>query len=98
MLWPGSIIFVGEKMPGAGVAVYALMAAGGDLGASVAPQLVGIASDFVGASAMGAGLSSTLGMNAEQIGMRAGLLIAAAFPLAGIIVTLILKRHFKKEK
>lgn len=98
MLWPGSIIFVGEKMPGAGVAVYAMMAAGGDLGASVAPQIVGIASDYVGASPLGTSLSASLGMNAEQIGMRAGLLIAAAFPLLGIAVTLVLKRHFDRAK
>ena len=45
MLWPGTIICVGEKYPSAGVWVYALMAAGGDMGASVAPQLVGIIAD-----------------------------------------------------
>lgn len=34
-----------EKIPSAGVAAYALMAAGGDLGASVAPQLLGVIAD-----------------------------------------------------
>lgn len=47
MLWPGTIICVGEKYPSAGVWVYALMAAGGDMGASVAPQLVGIIADNI---------------------------------------------------
>lgn len=37
MLWPGTLILMEEKIPSAGVAAYALMAAGGDLGASVAP-------------------------------------------------------------
>lgn len=45
MLWPGTLIMMEEKIPGVGVATYALMAAGGDLGASVAPQLMGIVAD-----------------------------------------------------
>lgn len=45
MLWPGTLIMMEEKIPGVGVAAYALMAAGGDLGASVAPQLMGIVAD-----------------------------------------------------
>lgn len=48
MLWPGSLIAVADRIPSGGVVMYAMMAAGGDLGASVAPQLVGIASDAVG--------------------------------------------------
>ncbi len=45
MLWPGTLIMMEEKIPSAGVAAYALMAAGGDLGASVAPQLLGVIAD-----------------------------------------------------
>ena len=48
MLWPGTLILMEENMPGVGVVGYALMAAGGDLGASVAPQLMGIISDHAG--------------------------------------------------
>ena len=42
MLWPGTLILMEEKMPNPGVAAYALMAAGGDFGASIAPQLLGV--------------------------------------------------------
>lgn len=45
MLWPGTLIMMDENVHGAGVAAYALMAAGGDLGASVAPQLLGVIAD-----------------------------------------------------
>lgn len=45
MLWPGTLILMEEKISGVGVAAYAIMAAGGDLGASVAPQLLGIIAD-----------------------------------------------------
>lgn len=48
MLWPGTLILMEEKIPSAGVAAYALMAAGGDLGASVAPQLMGMVADHFG--------------------------------------------------
>ncbi len=97
MLWPGTIIFVGEQFPSAGVAVYALMAAGGDMGASIAPQLVGIFSDTIGASSFAADLAQVLQISAEQVGMRAGLLISAIFPLAGAMVILYMKRYFKKR-
>ncbi len=45
MLWPGTLIMMEEKIPDVGVAAYALMAAGGDLGASVAPQIMGVVAD-----------------------------------------------------
>lgn len=45
MLWPGSLIMMEENIPCASVTLYALMAAGGDFGASVAPQLMGIVAD-----------------------------------------------------
>lgn len=48
MLWPGTLIMMEEKIPNVGVASFALMAAGGDLGASVAPQLLGIIADHAG--------------------------------------------------
>ena len=41
----GHIVLMEEKILGVGVASYALMAAGGDLGASVSPQLLGIIAD-----------------------------------------------------
>ena len=51
MLWPGTLIYLGGKIPDASVSVYALMAAGGDMGASVVPQLVGIIADITGIQA-----------------------------------------------
>lgn len=48
MLWPGSLVAVAERIPGGGVVMYAMMAAGGDIGASVGPQLAGIFADVAG--------------------------------------------------
>ncbi len=97
MLWPGTLIYTEEKFPNVGVAVYALLAAGGDFGASVAPQLVGIAADKVGESTFALELSQTLGITAEQIGMRSGILISALFPILGVILILYMKRYFAKR-
>ncbi len=97
MLWPGALIFMEEKLPGAGVAAYALMASGGDLGASIAPQLMGIVVDKVTASAFAANLATQTGLTAEQIGMKSGMLLTTVFPLIGIIALAITVRYFKKK-
>ena len=97
MLWPGPLLMMEEKIPGAGVAAFALMAAGGDLGASVAPQLMGVVIDQVAASQLAADLSITLGMTTEQIGMKTGMLVCALFPLLGTLLLLFIIRFFKKE-
>lgn len=48
MLWPGTIVYTNSKYISCGVGVYALLAAGGDLGASLSPQLLGIVADSFG--------------------------------------------------
>ena len=98
MLWPGTLIMMEENVPGAGVAAFALMAAGGDLGASVAPQLMGVVIDRVAASDFAAQLSQSTGLMAEQIGMKAGMLVNAIFPIAGVILLLVAMKYFGKRK
>lgn len=95
MLWPGSLILMEENLPGIGVAAYALMAAGGDLGASVAPQLMGIVVDRVAVSGFAADLAASSGMTPEEIGMKAGMLVSALFPTVGIFVLLSAVRYFR---
>jgi len=98
MLWPGNLILMEENIPNAGVAAYALMAAGGDLGASIAPQLLGIVTDQVAAGSLAAKLAPQLQLTAEQIGMKAGMLVTGLFPLAGTVLVLCALRFFKKRK
>lgn len=97
MLWPGTLILMEENIPHAGVAAFALMAAGGDLGASVAPQLLGIVVDQVAVSDLAARLSPSLGLTPEQIGMKAGMLVCAVFPIIGTVLLLFIKRYFRKD-
>ena len=91
MLWPGTLILMEENVPGAGVAAYALMAAGGDLGAGFAPQVLGAVTDAVAATdfAIASG-------NPEQMGMRAGMLVSSIFPILGIFAVIFAISYFKK--
>ena len=98
MLWPGTLILMEEKIPMPGVAAYALMAACGDCGASVAPQLMGIIVDNVSVSSFAANLSQTAGLSPEEIGLRIGMLIAALFPVMGMAVMLYIRRFYAKKK
>ena len=98
MLWPGTLILMEEKIPSPGVAAYALMATCGDFGASIAPQLMGIVVDNVAVSNFAAHLAASTGMTAEEIGLKAGMLIASLFPIAGIGVVLYIKRFYAKKK
>ena len=87
-----------ENLPGIGVAAYALMAAGGDLGASIAPQLLGIVVDNVAASRYAVELSAASGATPDQIGLKAGMLVTASFPIIGAMLVVIAARYFKKSK
>ena len=92
MLWPGSLIVASDRYPTAGVMIFALMAAGGDLGASFGPQMVGIVTDLALTSPRLLSLASRLAIAPEQLGMKLGLLIATLFSLIAIPVYL----HFAK--
>lgn len=97
MMWPGSLIVASDKFPKGGVLIFALMAAGGDCGASVGPQLVGIITDLTISSSFAVNLSANLGITVEQLGMKAGMLVGSLFPLFAILVfTLLYKKRDKK--
>ena len=98
MLWPGALIMMEDNLPGVGVAAYALMASSGDLGASVAPQLMGIVVDKVSAANFALELSAKTGLTPDQIGLKAGMLVTSLFPIAGIAVLLFTIRYFKKAQ
>lgn len=98
MLWPGTLIYVEEKFENVSVAVYALMAAGGDMGAAVAPQMVGILSDKLSLTNSALKISEMFHISAEQVGMRAGLFAAGFFPIAGVVCVLCMKKYFKNHR
>lgn len=97
MLWPGTLIMMEEKVPSPSVSAYALMAAGGDLGACVAPEIMGIVVDSVSISKFGIEKSSALGISAEQFGLKVGMIASSLFAVIGAVVLIITIRYFKKN-
>ena len=95
MLWPGTLILMEEKIPAVGVAAYALMAAGGDLGASVAPQTFGILVDKISVTQWAKAVGDAVSLTPEQIGFKAGMLIIAIFPTIGLLLLRYMKKFFK---
>lgn len=98
MLWPGALIMMEENLSGVGVAAYALMAAGGDMGASLSPQLMGIVVDKVSATDFAADLAVSLNLSVEQIGLKAGMIVTSIFPIVGAVLVAVTVRYFKKHK
>ena len=86
MLWPGSLIIASDKYANRGVVIYALMAAGGDLGASVGPQLVGIVADKVMTAPFASSLSELFRLTSSQLAMKAGLSVGMLFPIIGVAI------------
>lgn len=84
MLWPGSILVSSDKFKSGGVFIFAMMAAGGDLGAAIGPQLLGVVADESMISANVAQLASQLSFTVEQLSMKICILTGAIFPLLAI--------------
>ena len=97
MLWPGTLILMEEKIPSVGVAAYALMAAGGDFGASFAPQTLGIIVDNISLTEWAKTFGESISLTPEQVGFKIGMLIASIFPLLGLFLLAYMKKHFNKQ-
>lgn len=97
MLWPGNLVVASSRFPQGGVFIYAMMAAGGDMGASIGPQLVGVITDAVLAAPGAAALAAKLQIVPEQLGMKAGMLCGMLFPLVAIFVYRHLWKGQKSE-
>lgn len=94
MCWPGNLMVASKKFPAGGVFIYAMMAAGGDFGASVGPQLVGIVTDTVMKNPTAQSIAANWSLTSEQLGMRTGMLCGMLFPLIAIFVY----RHIWKNQ
>ena len=95
MMWPGTLIVASNKYPDGGVLIFAMMAVGGDLGASVAPQLVGVVTDICIKNTAALNLAGRLGLTVEQLGMKAGILTGVLFSISAIFTYLAIKKADK---
>lgn len=98
MLWPGSLIVASNKFSSSGVFIFALMASGGDLGASVGPQLVGVITDTVMKLDIAEKVATVLNLTAEQVAMKAGMICGMLFPLVATFIFIIISKKFKTKE
>ncbi len=96
MMWPGGLTVATERFSSCGVVVFALMAAGGDMGASVGPQLVGLITDFAMKNPWAINLANSFSLSPDSFGMKLGMLAGMLFPLFGIIMYAILHKQENK--
>ncbi len=96
LLWPGTLVVASAKLPLAGASMFALLAAGGDIGASVGPWLTGVVTDYITAVSA-QGWAQNLAMTPEQLGLRGGILLGALYPLSALIIHVMLRRQQSEE-
>ncbi len=96
MMWPGTLVVGANRMPTGGVFIYAFMAAGGDLGAALAPQLTGIVTDAAAASGRINNIATSLGITVERLSMKIGMCVGLLFSLLALLVFFLVWRSKKK--
>lgn len=87
LMWPGSLVLAAKHLPLAGASMFALLAAGGDIGASIGPSLAGVLADIGAALPL-----SVPGLTPEQLGLRFSLLCAVIFPLCAMFFVAKLRK------
>lgn len=97
LLWPGSVVIAARELPLAGASMFALLSAGGDVGASAGSFLIGRIADTIAASGMTEVFGIT-GLTPEQAGLRIGLLVAACFPLACVAVNYMIWKKTERAR
>jgi hypothetical protein len=96
-MWPGSLVAAERKFSSTGVFIFALMAAGGDLGASVGPQLIGVITDAVTKNPNSLYWAENFGISAEQLGLKFSFLVGMLFPLVSIFIYSAVNKKIKSK-
>ncbi len=96
MLWPGCLVVGAKRITTGGVFIYATLAAGGDLGAAVGPQLTGVVTDLVAASPSLCAWGQTLGFTVEELSMKAGMCVGVFFSILALFTFLYIWKSKKQ--
>ncbi len=100
MMWPGNLVVGANRVKDGGMFIYAMMAAGGDFGAAVGPQLVGIVTDAVAGSERMLSLAQKWGVSIEQLSMKCGMCVGLLFAILAFFVfahILRTKKNYRPE-
>lgn len=93
LMWPGTLSFSAARFPLGGTAMFGILAICGDIGGAVGPWLAGLVSDAAQKTSAVMNLAQSTGMELEQLGLKAGLLVGMIFPVAMFAALLLLKRR-----
>jgi len=93
LLWPGTLVIASDKYPLAGAWMFAILAAAGDIGAAFGPFITGIVAEQSIKTRLITNWAAKLGISAEQLGMRTGILIATIFPAIALVCHIALKNR-----
>ncbi|SNT55207.1 Fucose permease [Streptosporangium subroseum] len=89
LLWPGTFSLAAGRFPLGGAAMFGVLAVFGDAGGAVGPWIAGAVADAsTTGNALLSGLADLLPDDGGS-GLRAGLLVAVAFPLVIVVITLL---------
>ncbi len=92
LMWPGTFSLVSETFPKGGTAMFGLMAVFGDMGGAMGPWLAGFVSDAMQRSDKWLRIADSLALKPEQLGLKAGLLVAIIFPILMLMGLLMFRK------
>lgn len=98
LMWPGTLSFSSARFPMGGTAMFGILAISGDIGGALGPWIAGVVSDAVQNSRAALEMAHSFGMEAEQFGLKAGLLAGMIFPVCMLIALLALKKDTKQQR
>lgn len=97
LMWPGTFSLTAAAFSKGGTAMFGILAIFGDVGAAIGPWFAGVVSDIALTSSSLLSMGENVGLQAEQVGLRTGLLTATIFPII-LVIGIILLRWFQKNR
>ncbi len=93
LMWPGTLSFSAARFPMGGTAMFGILAVCGDIGGAFGPWLAGVVSDAAQKTGAVMNLAAQTGLEPEQLGLKAGLLLGMIFPVCLFIALMMLKKQ-----
>lgn len=96
LMWPGTLSMTAAMFPVGGATMFGILAIFGDVGGSIGPWLAGFSSDWIKRSSLIDWISGATNLGADQIGLKAGLLVGMIFPILLFIGALMMRKERTK--
>lgn len=95
LMWPGTLSLGSSLFPLGGITLFSFAAVCGDLGCSLGPWIAGQVSELAQKAEFFVLIADKTGLTADQVGLRAGLLVCTIFPIGLIAAVAGLKKSKK---